>query len=209
MDSDPPTPVRTSHACPLENIIHPFLSLVRMQSPLHSLSCLPISAFSRSRVPPALLLPSLSLQYGQASRRSASAWPQHERAMTRRPERPSTRRRNGADGPGHGRASAAGPARVAPPSDLAPSPCRVGTASLQRRVATEPLLPVNFTTDEPPFFQAVRRCCVVPKAHVASVCFKCFRYFSGMMQMLNMDVAKVDRKFCTCCICCICCKCFR
>jgi hypothetical protein len=59
----------------LKNTSHPFLScphahLEKYQPQLLSLSCLPVSAFSRSRVSPALLLSSLLLRCGRASRHS-------------------------------------------------------------------------------------------------------------------------------------------
>jgi hypothetical protein len=116
MFADPPMPVGTVRMRVLENISHPFLSrshacLEKYQPPLLSLLCLPTSAFSRSPMPVALLLPSLS-RYGAGE--CPGAVPQHERAMTRRPERPSTQRRNGSDGPRHGRTSAAGSAPMAP-----------------------------------------------------------------------------------------------
>jgi hypothetical protein len=85
--------------------------------PIHysSLSCLLASAFSRSRMPPTLLLPSLSCYgVGECPNAATLAWPQHERGTTWRPEWPSTQWRSGADGPSHGWTSAVGPVSVAP-----------------------------------------------------------------------------------------------
>jgi hypothetical protein len=63
--ADPPTPVGTVRMHVLEPPIPLSFACVleKYQSSLLSLSCLPTSAFSRSPVPIALLLPSLS-RYG-------------------------------------------------------------------------------------------------------------------------------------------------
>jgi hypothetical protein len=165
------------------------------------------SAFSRSRMPPTLLLPSLSC-YGVGERPNAAtlAWPQHERATTWSPERPSTQWRSGADDPSHGWTSAVGPVSVAPRRTWLPlsvvralPPCHVA----------QPLSPAHSLqtssghclwwtphVNELPFSQEARRCCVTLKAHVVSVCFKCFRSFKGIFQMLRIDIAKVDWEFC-------------
>jgi hypothetical protein len=43
-------------------------------------------------------------------------------------------------------------------------------------------------TEEPPFYQAIRRCCV--EAHVVKLCFNCFRCFRGILQVFHMNVVK-------------------
>jgi hypothetical protein len=83
--------------------------------------------------------------------------------------------------------------------------------------------------DEPPFSQAVRRCCDVLKTHVAKVCYKCFRWMlqnkseyciccnscTRMLQSFVPNVSYVFRTYCCKCVYLnvayvshICCKCF-
>jgi hypothetical protein len=132
-DPDPPASVSTIRMRALKNISH--------RSSLLS-ACVPWKILANAHLSCLRFLSLMCLQHyslhlshcGADERPGAvaSAWPQHEQATTRRPERPSTRRRNGADSPSHGQTSVAGPARVAPrriwlplPVVRALPPCRV------------------------------------------------------------------------------------
>lgn len=104
--SDPVTPIRIVRMLALENVRHrsshsrPHVCLGKYQPPLLSLSCLSTSAFSRSRVPPPLLLPSLSLSLRCRRRASVPAQRPRRGLSTSGPQRgspsdpQSTRRRN-------------------------------------------------------------------------------------------------------------------
>jgi hypothetical protein len=161
--------------------------------------------------------PSISdWRVGEPSGTTPLAWPQDKRATMRRPERPSTRRWNGADG-----LVTDGPAWQARhewlPADLAPSISRASDASLPRCTtvaggpaatsAAGPLPPVNFTRRQVFIIASSKEMlrCVESACYkrIFQVFFICFR---GMLQVLHTDVVKSRSG---CCTYCIYCKCLR
>jgi hypothetical protein len=89
---------------------------------------------------------SLSLWCGWASWHSGAWRPRREQATMRRPEWPSTRRHNSADGPDRSWADQCGNASTSgSPADMSPSLSCAGAASVSRRigVAANPLPLVN------------------------------------------------------------------
>jgi hypothetical protein len=127
----------------------------------------------------------------------------------RRPEWPSTRRHNSADGPDRSWADQCGNASTSgSPADMSPSLSCAGAASVSRRigVAASPLPPVNSIRQRASILPSSKQILRCVESECCKRMFQVFQIFRDMLQVLHMNVYKSRLG---CCTCCICCKCFK